>query len=343
MLDMPDIADGVYFCLDAETYHRVPALSASGIKNLLISAPDFWYRCPWLNPNFEEEESDSAALIAGRAYHKRIVEGRGEFNRTYAETFQPPKGAVSTIDQMTEELAKVAIKLPSKAKRPDYLAAIRENCPDVPIADDAEKAYGEIHDGKQFLSADLIAKIEIAAAMIEKHPTISKCFSGGFPEVTVIWTEDGVRFKARLDYMKPRAIVDLKTFANFLNKPVDAAIYSAMAGGKYHIQAAFYMRAFAAAQRQPNWHGCNFDFRVEHKKCVEPGFYFVFQQKGPAPLARAKKFLKGSVRACGEAAIEQGIRRFKECSAKFGDLPWVDDEPISEFEDLQFPAYAVEL
>ena len=63
-----------------------------------------------------------------------------------------------------------------------------------------------------------------------------------------MWTENDIRFKARFDYLKPKAIVDLKTFGNFMNKPIDSAIYSAMASGKYHIQAAFYMRAFQAAR-----------------------------------------------------------------------------------------------
>ena len=65
---------------------------------------------------------------------------------------------------------------------------------------DVEKAnYEELHDGKEFLSPDLISKIEISAAMIEKNPELNKCFVGGYPEVTVLWTEDGVKFKSRFE------------------------------------------------------------------------------------------------------------------------------------------------
>ena len=77
--------------------------------------------------------------------------------------------------------------------------------------------------------------------------------------------------------------------------------------------------------------------------CEEPGFYFVFQQKGPAPLARAKKFMRGSLWSCGEVAIEEAIRRFKHYMKLYGELPWVDDAQIEEFHDDHFPAYTTEL
>jgi hypothetical protein len=90
MKQTPDIPDGMHFGLDAEVYHAIPALSASGIKNLLISGPDFYYRCPWLNPAYEEEETDTVAKTAGRAYHTRILEGRQTFYQQYGPTFDAP-------------------------------------------------------------------------------------------------------------------------------------------------------------------------------------------------------------------------------------------------------------
>src|SRR3546814_14526079 len=63
-------------------------------------------------------------------------------------------------------------------------------------------------------------------SMIEKHPDLSKAFSGGHPEVSIFWQDEqtGISCKARLDYLKARAIVDLKTFSNPLSKPIDKAI-----------------------------------------------------------------------------------------------------------------------
>jgi hypothetical protein len=186
--------------------------------------------------------------------------------------------------------------------------------------------------------------------MIEKHPHINKCFRGGYPEVTVVWTDNEIRFKSRFDYLKPKAIIDLKTFANMMNKPIDSAIYSAMASKKYHIQAAFYLRAVEKAKELVELG--KFEATDEaavkwlSQLCLSDphDFYFVFQQKGVAPLARCKKFTRGSLWSCGEVAIDEAIRRYMFYMQKHGETePWVDDTPIDEFEDSLFPAYTTEL
>ena len=340
MNQAPDIPDGVHFGLPADDYFAISALSASGLKNLLISGPDFWYRTPWLNPNYVDE--DSEAKFIGRAYHTRILEGKNAFDELYAPEFDAPPDCIRTVDELKDALIKFGIEKP-KGLKPDLIGQLLALQPGALIFDEMKTDYHVLHHGKEFMSHGLIAKIETAAAMIEKHPETSKCFSGGYPEVTIIWTENDIRFKARMDYLKPKAIVDLKTFANFLNKPTDSAIYSAMASGKYHIQAAHYMRAFEAAKRLPVWDGCTAEFRQQLEECVEPGFYFVCQAKGLAPLARVKKFTRGSLWSCGEVAIDEAIHRFRHFMELYGELPWVDQEPIGEFLDDHFPAYTTDL
>lgn len=335
--------DGLYFGLSDTAYHALPYLSASGIKNILISPMDFWARS-WMNPLKADENTE--AMQIGKAYHKRILEGRSAFNDCYAQTFQAPDECLRTVDDIKEAMSRLGVETKGCKSKADYIARLLEADPEAVLFDELRDEYQAEHEGKEFLSADLIGKIEIANAMIEGHPEIGKCFRGGYPEVTVIWTEDGVRFKSRFDYLKTKAIIDLKTFANTMNKPVDAAIYSAMAGGKYHIQAAFYLRAVKAAQamaRPVDFTGKD-DWLKAFTDCEEHDFYFVFQQKGIAPLARAKKFTRGSLWSCGEVAIDEGIRRYKFYMEKHGENePWVDDAPIDEFEDALFPAYATEL
>ena len=342
MLDAPEVADGIHFGLDAEFYHRVPALSASGIKNLLISGPDFYYRCPWLNPDYIDE--DTEAMFIGRAYHKRILEGKDAFYDEYARAFEAPAGCLRTVDDLKDALIKSGIDKP-KGVKADLIEQLLEIQPDALILDELKADYEVEHHGKEFLFPDLIARIETAAAMIEHHPENQKLITGGFPEVSIFWTQDEIRFKARIDYLKPRAMIDLKTFGNYLSKPIDAAIYSAMASGKNHVQAAFYMRAFEAAKRGPSHNPTSeqITFLAQMRECQEPGFYFLYQQKGIVPLARAKKFLRGSMWSCGEVAIEEAIRRFRENMKHFGDLPWVDTASIEEFQDDQFPVYAPEI
>jgi hypothetical protein len=341
--------DGLYFQLDEATYHAIPALSASGIKNLLISNPDFWFRSPF-NPNRKDENTE--ARVIGKAFHKRILEGKEAFYDNYAAIFEAPAGCLRTVDDIKEAITEHGEKPKGKVKA-DLIEQVLTLQPNASIFDELRADYELLHHGKEFLYGELLDSIEISAAMIEKNPHLSKCFGGGYPEVSVIWTEDGVRFKARFDYLKTKAVIDLKTFGNFLNKPIDSAIYSAMASGKYHIQAAFYLRAVEKAKQLAKelkyvvTTACRPDVEdwiKQFRDYAEHDFYFVFQAKGIAPLARGKKFLRGSLWSCGEVAIDEAIRRYKHCMEKHGpDEPWVDDTAIDEFLDDHFPPWTTEL
>jgi hypothetical protein len=336
-----DIQPGIYFHMEDDVYHSIPALSASGIKNLLVSPMDFWARARWLNPLYEREE-DSVAMILGRAYHKRILEGKAAFDGCYAPIFTAPEDCLKTVDDLKEVLK--AEKLPVTGKKDDLIDRLLAARPNARIYDLERLRYEERHGGKVFLGHAILNRIEIAAAMIEKHPHLSRCFTGGYPEVSVIWEEDGIRMKARFDYLKPKAIIDLKTFANMMSKPIDRAIYGAMASGKYHIQAAFYLKAAQVARDLPVMDTeIPAEFLLEFSACEEHGFYHIFQQKGIAPLARGFKFPRGMVYGAGVAAIEDAKQRYKECLAKFGADPWLDDRDIETFEDSQFPVYITDL
>lgn len=344
------IEDGIYFEMDEADYHALPFLSASGIKNLLISPMDFWARS-WMNPLKDMEDADTDEpewKITGHAYHKRILEGRKAFESRYAATFEAPDGCLKTIDDIETALKEMGADTKGCNSKPKWIARIKEVDPSVLLFDELRADYLQQHDGKEFLSQKAITKIELSAAMIEKHPHLQKCFRGGYPEVTVVWTEDGIRFKCRFDYLKTKAIIDLKTFANLMSKPIDNALYSAMASRKYHIQAAKYMRGAEKgkelAARGKILGECDQHF-IEHFIASPPhDFFFVFQQKGIAPLARGKKFTRGSLWSCGEVAIDEAVRRFSFYMDKHGDKePWVDDTPIDEFDDSLFPSYTTEL
>jgi hypothetical protein len=43
------------------------------------------------------------------------------------------------------------------------------------------------------------------------------------------------------------------------------------------------------------------------------------------------------------ALQDEAIRRFRHFMELYGELPWVDQEPIGEFLDDHFPAYTTDL
>lgn len=336
--------DGLYFNLSESEYFDIPRLSASGIKKLMIDPLNYWHSCSWLNPFYKRRESDAMAL--GSAFHRRILEGSELFYSHYAPEFEAPEDCVKGTEEIKECIRNLGAK-PKGRKKAEYIAQLQELDPSIQIYDLLDQEYKSANAGKEFISDSMLREIEYTAAMIEKDPVASKCFTGGYPEVTVLWAEDGVQLKARLDYLKPRAVIDLKTFSNPMEKPIDSAIYGAMATRKYHIQAAFYMRAAAKAAEFAKDMGGKFCDALAQTK--EFDFYFVFRQTTDAPLVRVKKFDRGMMWSIGETTIEQAINGngyhpgYKKMLETFGTDPWIIPTEIQALEDSMFPPWATEI
>lgn len=341
------IPDGVFFGMDEAQYHAAPALSQSSMKWLLVSPMDFWARS-WMNPDREEESSD--AMEIGKAYHTRILEGRDRFYSLYAEGVYPNEhpDALRTADDLRDALKARGLK--TTGNKPQLIERLMEADPAVEVWDRLVEENRERNQGKTLLSWDLIRRIELAAAMIEKHHHLCKAFTGGVPEVSVFWHDDeyGVPLKARIDYLKVAAIVDLKSFANKLNKPIDKAVVQAMSAQRYHMQAAHYdaaverAREFVAEGRvfgeAPDWLEDFAKIDMHSRR-----FLFVFQQTGVAPVARGYVMPRNSVYEVGRMAVREAIRQFDECWRTYGTDPWVDTADITEFEDESFPVWAMEV
>lgn len=364
------LGEGIYFGMPEKLYHALPALSNSGFKNLLTSPPDFYFNSH-LNPNRDEDAEDEDSREwqkFGRAAHSRILEGKKTFDELYCIEFLAPEGCLDTVADFKRYCLENGIdtKGSSKWNKPDWIGHVQFHNANALIYEVEEQKYFRETGGKIQLTAKDMRRIAIAAAMIENHQEIRHCFTGGYPEVTVLWFEGGLWFKARFDYLKPRAIVDLKTFTNKRNKPIDMALYETMAALKYHIQACHYtkagMKAIEFAQKKlvnvtsPHRHQPAPEFIESLAKSKGHEFYFVFTKKGGAPVARCKKFGAGmrfnddgSVTAdlamiqCGQASIEQAIRNYKAYFALYGTDIWVDATPITAFEDSLFPVWATEI
>lgn len=349
------LEDGLYFGLDDSVYHSLPYLSASKLKTILVSPFNYWassemnpLRKP--APPRKRVVTNSDFMEIGRAYHKRILEGADAFYDSYCTDFDVSAypDALKTSTEIQEALRNRG--LPVSGNKDELTRRLKMSDPTAIFFDEIymEWQANEV-DKKIIIEAEIIQKIEFATAMIEKNPHLSKCFQGGYPEVTVIWTDDdGIRYKSRFDYLKPKAIIDYKGFDNSKNRKIESAIYMAMATYKYHIQAAFYMgraayKAVEFAKKGQVFGFATRDFLTKLAATDTHDFYFVFQQKGFAPVAEGWKFGRSSMYGCGETAVDDAIKIYKQCLAKYGSDPWVDPKPIQEFDDANFPIFATEL
>lgn len=336
--------DGVYFHMPMSEYLAAPRLNASGIKQLLVHPLHYWAKTPWLNPDYEPEE-DSPFTALGTAYHCRIVEGKAAFADRYAEALDPDAfpDALRTADDIKAALLVADPEAKKSGKKEDLANRLRAANPHAQIWDDLLSMHGSLHKGRTLLSHKSIRNIEIRARMIEAHPDLAKAFTGGCPEVTVFWTEDGVPMKARLDYLKPRAVVDLKTFGNPLEKPVDRAIVSEIATRKYFVQAALQMMAAERAAQFIAEGAVHDDLPDEGKRLVygERQYLWVFQATGPAPIAKGV-IPPRILLDMGKQMAADGINLYRINTETYGTDPWADVAEIVEFDSTMFPAWVAE-
>lgn len=354
---------GIYFDLPLQEYLDTPALSASGIKTLKLNPLLFWMRS-WMNPE-PPPDDDTLAKLTGKAYHSLVMEGQDVFDREFPPEFVAPEGEhiLNKNDELKDWLRERG--LPLGGNKPDLIKRIKENITDqdnlVEFAEEIKQTYFEKHQetATWFVPADVRGEIELANTIIKAHPQLSKCFTGGFPEVSLFWydEETGIPMKIRIDYLKTRAMVDLKSMANQLGKPMSIAPYHVMAQYKYHIQASLYLHGMDAMRK------LFASMKKDSKGVVLSGndaqrtlaldilagdhdmtFLFVFQEKGIAPQARGFVFPRQMMFDCGMSTIETAKVRFQDYWKTFGpDAMWLDIHEIETMDDDSFPPWAVEI
>jgi hypothetical protein len=263
-------APGIYFGLDEELYHALPALSSHGIKDLAASPMLYWARSTWLSEGARKRKAEEDARpdkrvfrVIGKAYHCRILEGADEYAARFACELSPDdcKDALESADQIKAAIAtfgqkpwsKVPDELPDgtttyerTARKEDWIRQLllleTVEHRGFKVLSELQRQHREAHAGKAFIPWDAHEQIEIAAAMIEADPQAKHAVAGGYPEVTLIWhcAETGVPMKARVDRLKLKAAVDLKSLT-VGDMSIERAIGRAIASYKYNIQPSVYL------------------------------------------------------------------------------------------------------
>lgn len=106
----PDgLLPGIYFDLDEEVYHGDPALSHSGMKNLLIHPHQYWHYSP-LNPNRAFKVTD--AMTFGKQCHMNLLQPEHFFNvyTVHGMGYAPGKKIIARADYTKIEEAVNMIK-----------------------------------------------------------------------------------------------------------------------------------------------------------------------------------------------------------------------------------------
>lgn len=296
-------ADGVYIGLHMDDYLADKAISSSDIKNLLQSPLLYWKKSH-MNP--KNQIDDDKAVADSKA--------DGASLGTYVHDLllkQP----------VTYHIKPAGMSFATKAGK--------EWRSDIPVTDVI--VTQEMHD----------AAMDIIDAC--KFHGIDRDFEGGLAEVSIFWTVNGRRCKARVDYLRPDMAIDIKTLANQRGDDTERMIAKAIGNERYHINAVWYQYALQAAKglidkNHIQSEGVSYDDLIctlnefaNHEGHFP--YWFYFMETGGVPNIECRDLsphtglgVKNLYYAAGVQAIKQATGLYELFMQKRGEnTPWYDD------------------
>lgn len=392
-LTPPEPKLGIHFNMPEEEYHELPCASKTHLVHLTGSPTIFWAQ-GWINREkvLDEREKIADAIrkekvyrLEGKAYHAMILEGRQAYEDRFHVAPDPreyPK-ALRLADEIKQAIVERNGKpvssvdvqdQPGKTRRAtkdDWVEQLVRMDRSVEVWDDIVARAERIAGGRALISVDTDRQIRIAARMIAQDPQLVKAFKGGYPEVTLVWRDprQGVLMKARVDYLKLRLAVDLKTFQNTQKRQIRRAIIRAISENNYAFQPAVYLQGIDEVRKLVRRHGASaihfhgdlaegpksvdeggeaceaMEFALRWAMVTEPDrWLWVFQQKGEAPVTRGYYHpLGSSYHSIAVQTMVEAVRTFRRCAEIYGNDPWLDLEEIDDLTEDELPLWGLDI
>ena len=201
--------------------------------------------------------------------------------------------------------------------------------------------------GKIILKKDEFDQVVAAAGAILSSPNLKSEFTNGVPEVSIFWMEGDIRCKARIDYLKIKGNVDLKTFAEKFHQALYRTALQTIADRRYDIQAVHYREARLAMPDLLK-RGLVYGKKVPNEawlaKCANnptPKHIWVFFKTTGAPMAFSVNPENCALMfELGTMARNAGLQKYRDMLENFLiDEIWVQEEPPMMLHDDDFPPW----
>ena len=118
---------GVYLSIPNDDYHADPAISSTGIKQLLRSPAEYWWNSP-LNIH-RESEPETPAKKFGQAYHTMILEPQ----KFHYEVLKGQKSTTKAGCLGEEEYERIVDMAESINRVPEHAQLFKNGYPEVSV------------------------------------------------------------------------------------------------------------------------------------------------------------------------------------------------------------------
>jgi hypothetical protein len=350
-LEVVRFPDGIHFGVPEAAYHADDALGSTSIKELVIDPIEYQHR-----RLHGGEPKETFALKWGSAIHCRVLEGR----TSLAERFPIGPAKTDYDDKLLDTMADLrkhcsTIGIKAAQTKEETIKRIREIDTEVLIWDEILAKFEADNVGKTIIPRDALEHIERAAQWMQRDRLLAPVMqdgtlTAGASEVSIFYTESGVRLKARLDHLLAHAVVDLKSFRPFFQERALDAAKKAVSRMRYDLQAADYIRALrAAAKLYADGKVFNNPYPADFLSTVfktladgETKWIWVLIKASGAPQSVVAEFdMDSMIFKQAAVDVEDAIKAYRDFTAKFGaDQDWVPETYAEHWGDTSFPPYA---
>jgi hypothetical protein len=247
---MTEYKEGIYFNMPEEEYHELPFFSRSMGESYIVdpTGEEAWYNSPE-NPDAPIKES-SPQMKFGTAVHSMFLEP-DVFESLYVKEPTPDDFAGKVIldknTELSEFLGSVGEKKSGKKEELINRALPYLDPTTHVIWDNVMASFYEENEeyGRRILTEAEIEKLSGMRESADRYPEIAEILSGGYPEVTIIYKDEetGEMCKCRLDYVRPEAIGEVKSFALKRKKNIFKAACDDIQYERYNLQYYIYEEA----------------------------------------------------------------------------------------------------
>jgi len=358
------LPDGLHVGLSMADHVAEKALSGGAFKVLLTEPAGLWWESD-ANPLYVAPEPSSRRhYLRGHAVHAAVLEGIEEYEAGFVIK---PEGVMTTLEDLKDFL---------RAKRAEHEAKLG---PDVKLSRDEAKPYlmtgdradliarvraldpeARIWDAESESRAILLAEddeyVRVVQRFISQDPAYAPHLSGGVAELSYFWTEDGVRYKIRPDFLNPQTVLDLKSYGRAPRRGQSLRQHCVreIALNGADLQAVHNHRGvmrcaaeYASGKLQVHAHGEKGRRLAERAEQVisaiasneePPLFRWLYVRMGGAPTAIMLPFrTTNSQWAIAEQDIEDAVDIFKGFRETCGAGIWMASVGEVEIDDYDWP------
>lgn len=230
---------GHYFGIPNEVYHAGPGVSKSQL-DLLHKAPAL---LEW-SKNAPRDEEARAQVDIGDALHALVLEPE-RFDAEYVVEFQPPAGALVTVEDLKNACDERGIGYTSKDTKPSLTAKLLDMDPDAPVLEKLRSDWARSIGKRRILTVEEVRKLSFMRGSLMAHPFARALLEAPGPvESCIYWIDPATGLLMRMRPDKLASFGQVEIIADVkITGDMDAFARS-IDEYRYHVQDAVYNEGY---------------------------------------------------------------------------------------------------